>query len=125
MLLKTLFCIQAVLQCIGLLQVFKNTYQIHNNFTIKTLKRNFSISLVVPHLYDDTAGLFVSLTIRIMDYSNTLKRTVEKTSTLVANMSTVNVLFWLAYTTVDFVLQKMLNYNATLVVDVCLHLCGV
>jgi len=55
----------------------------------------------------------------------TLKRTVEKTSTLVANMSTVNVLFWLAYTTVDFVLQKMLNYNATLAVDVCLHLCGV
>ena len=55
----------------------------------------------------------------------TLKRTVEKTSTLVANMSTVSVLFWLAYTTVDFVLQKMLNYNATLAVDVCLHLCGV
>jgi len=55
----------------------------------------------------------------------TLKRTVEKTSTLFANMSTVNVLFWLAYTTVDFVLQKMLNYNATFAVDVCLHSCGV
>ena len=59
------------------------------------------------------------------DLASTLKRTVEKTSTLVANMSTVNVLFWLAYTTVDFVLQKMLNYNATLAVNVCLHLCGV
>jgi len=59
------------------------------------------------------------------DFRYTLKRTVEKTSTLVANMSTVNVLFWLAYTTVDFVLQKMLNYNATLAVDVCLHFCGV